>query len=147
VPGGTSGRCERPPARSIGGRFARKVKDSWTGGRGGRPEKWDRRLVLDAIFYLVRGGIAWRALPADFPPHQTVYALFRRWTRARAWCRIYAALRERARLADGRGPVPTAAVIDSQAVRAADTVPTASSGYDGGKKIKGRYLEPLSMRP
>ena len=45
------------------------------------------------------------ALPADFPPHQTVYALFRRWTRARAWCRIYAALRERARLADGRGPV------------------------------------------
>jgi transposase len=39
-----------------------------TGGRGGRPEKWDRRLVLDAIFYLVRGGIAWRALPADFPP-------------------------------------------------------------------------------
>jgi transposase len=109
-----------------------------TGGRGGRPEKWDRRLVLDAIFYLVRGGIAWRALPADFPPHQTVYALFRRWTRARAWCRIYAALRERARLADGRGPVPTAAVIDSQTVRAADTVPTASSGYDGGKKIKGR---------
>jgi len=50
-----------------------------TGGRGGRPEKWDRRLVLDAIFYLVRGGIAWRTLPADFPPHQT-----RRWTRARA---------------------------------------------------------------
>jgi transposase len=75
-------------------------------------------LVLDAIFYLVRGGIAWRALPADFPPHQTVYALFRRWTRARAWCRIYAALGERARLADGRGPVPTAAVIDSQTVRA-----------------------------
>jgi transposase len=109
-----------------------------TGGRGGRPEKWDRRLVLDAIFYLVRGGIAWRALPADFPPHQTVSALFRRWTRARAWCWIYAALGERARLADGRGPVPTAAVIDSQTVRAADTVPTASSGYDGGKKIKGR---------
>jgi len=62
---------------------------SWPAhGRGG-PEKWDRRLVLDAIFSLVRGGIAWRALPADFPPHQTVYALFRalfrRWTRARAW--------------------------------------------------------------
>ena len=55
-----------------------------TAGRGGRPEKHSRRLVLDAIFYLVRGGIAWRARPADFPPHQTVYALFRRWTRARA---------------------------------------------------------------
>jgi transposase len=36
-----------------------------TGGRGARPEKWDRRLVLDAIFSLGRGGIAWRALPAD----------------------------------------------------------------------------------
>ena len=99
----------------------------------GRPEKWDRRLVLDAIFYLVRGGIAWRALPADFPPHQTVYALFRRWTRARAWCRIYAALRVRVRLADG-----VAQCRPSQTVRAADAVPTASSGYDGGKKIKGR---------
>jgi len=43
--------------------------------------------------------------------------------------------------------VPTATVIDSQTVRAADTVPTASSGYDGGKKIKGRYLEPSSHRP
>jgi transposase len=57
---------------------------------------------------------------------------------ARAWCWIYAALRERAPLADGRGPVPTAAVIDSQTVRAADSVPTTSSGYNGGKKIKGR---------
>ncbi|MFF3462405.1 transposase [Streptomyces sp. NPDC001984] len=92
------------------------------------------RLVLDAIFYLVRGGIALRALPADFPPHQTVYALFRRWTHARAWYRIYAALRERARLADGRGPVPTAAVIGSRTVRAADTAPTASSGFNGEKK-------------
>lgn len=95
-------------------------------------------MVLDAIFYLVRGGIAWRALPADFPLYQTVYALFRRWTRSGAWCWIYAALRERARLAAARGPVPTAAVIDSQTIRAADTVPTASSGYDGGKKVKGR---------
>jgi transposase len=108
-----------------GGTSTRFDDDRRAVGAAGRPEKWDRRLVLDAIFYLVRGGIAWRALPADFPPHQTVYALFRRWTRARAWCRIYAALRERARLADGRGPVPTAAVIDSQTVRAADTVPTA----------------------
>ncbi|HEX7270142.1 MAG TPA: transposase [Streptosporangiaceae bacterium] len=111
-----------------------------TGGRGGRPEKWDRRLVLDAIFYLVRGGIAWRALPADFPPHQTVYALFRRWTRARAWCRN-AALRERARLADGRGPVPTACLQDrdgafriTAALREAFSTITlvwADAGYTG----------------
>ena len=42
-------------------------------GRGGRPEKWPRRLVLDAVFYLVRGGIAWAQLPHDFPPAKTVY--------------------------------------------------------------------------
>lgn len=41
-----------------------------TGGKGGRGEKHPRRLVLDAIFYLVRGGIAWRALPTDFPPRR-----------------------------------------------------------------------------
>ena len=52
-----------------------------TAGRGGRPEKHPRRVVLDAIFYLVRGGIAWAALPRDFPPHQTVYGLFGRWAR------------------------------------------------------------------
>jgi transposase len=45
-----------------------------TGRRGGRPDKCDRRLVPDAIFCLVRGRIAWRGVPADFPPHQTVYA-------------------------------------------------------------------------
>jgi transposase len=49
-----------------------------TAGRGGRPEKHDRRRVLDAIFYLVRGGIAWAALPAEFPPAKTVYGIFRR---------------------------------------------------------------------
>jgi transposase len=109
-----------------------------TGGKGGRPEKWDRRLVLDAIFYLVRGGISWRQLPADFPPHQSVYARFRAWSKAGAWCQVYAVLRERARTRDGRRPWPTAAVIDSQTVRAADTVANASSGYDAGKKTKGR---------
>ncbi len=50
-------------------------------GRGGRPEKHPRRVILDAIFYVVRGGIAWRQLPVDFPPAMTVYDLFRRWAR------------------------------------------------------------------
>jgi transposase len=47
-----------------------------TTGKGGRPEKHPRRLLLDAIFYLVRGGIAWRQLPSDFPPPTTVYDNF-----------------------------------------------------------------------
>ena len=109
-----------------------------TGGRGGRPEKHPRRRVLDAIFYLVRGGIAWAALPAEFPPAKTVYGLFRRWAAAGAWMRIHDALRDRARLRAGRRPAPTAAVIDSASVRGADTVPARSRGYDAGKRVNGR---------
>jgi transposase len=109
-----------------------------TAGRGGRPEKHPRRRVLDAIFYLVRGGIAWAALPAEFPPAKTVYGLFRRWAAAGAWMRIHDALRDRARLRAGRRPAPTAAVIDSASVRGADTVPARSRGYDAGKRVNGR---------
>src|SRR3954464_1934267 len=109
-----------------------------TGGRGGRPEKHPRRRVLDAIFYVVRGGIAWAALPAEFPPAKTVYGVFRRWVRAGAWTRVHDALRDRARIAAGRHPLPTAAVIDSASVRGADTVPARSRGYDAGKRVNGR---------
>ena len=109
-----------------------------TAGRGGRPEKHDRRRVLDAIFYLVRGGIAWAALPAEFPPAKTVYGIFRRWARAGVWVRVHDALRDRARIRAGRHPQPTAAVIDSASVRGADTVPARSRGYDAGKRVNGR---------
>jgi transposase len=109
-----------------------------TAGRGGRPEKHDRRRVLDAIFYLVRGGIAWAALPAEFPPAKTVYGIFRRWVAAGAWVRIHDALRDRARIRTGRRANPTAAVIDSASIRGADTVPARSRGYDAGKRVNGR---------
>ena len=72
-----------------------------TKGRGGRPEKHPRRLVLDAIFYLVRGGIAWAQLPREFPPHQTVYGMFTRWARHGAWQQIHDALRDLVRVHQG----------------------------------------------
>ena len=53
-----------------------------TAGRGGRPEKHCRRVIVDAILYIVRGGIAWRQLPVEFPPAATVYAVFARWARS-----------------------------------------------------------------
>jgi transposase len=109
-----------------------------TGGKGGRPPKHPRRVILDAIFYLVRGGIAWRQLPAGFPPASTVYDVFRGWVADGTWVRVHDALRDQVRLAAGRTPLPTAAVIDSQSVRGADTVPGNSRGYDAGKKINGR---------
>jgi transposase len=109
-----------------------------SGGRGGRPEKHPRRRVLDAICYVVRGGIAWAALPAEFPPVKTVYGLFRRWAAAGVWVRLHDALRDRSRLRAERRPTPTAAVIDSASVRGADTVPARSRGYDAGKRVNGR---------
>lgn len=109
-----------------------------TTGRGGRGEKHDRRTILDAIFYLIRGGIAWRQLPTSFPPAMTVYDVFRRWVRQGTWQRIHDALRDQLRVKLGRNPLPTAAVIDSQSVQGADTVPGASRGYDAGKKTNGR---------
>ena len=110
----------------------------WGGPAGGRPEAHPRREIVNAIRYLVRSGCAWRALPADFPPWQTVYAHFSRWQADGTTTAIHDALRAQARLAAGRDSEPTAAVIDSQSVRAADTVPRASRGWDNAKKINGR---------
>ena len=56
-------------------------------------------------------------------------------------------LRRRCQIAAGRDPEPTAAIIDSQSVRAAETVGKPSRGYDAGKKVNGRYLEPSTSCP
>ncbi|MET7952216.1 IS5 family transposase [Micromonospora sp. NPDC005324] len=104
----------------------------------GRPEKHSRRAVIDAILYVVRTGCAWRYLPVDFPPWQTVYAHFTRLNDRGVTERILIELREEIRLAHGRQPEPTAGIIDSQSVKGADTVPRSSRGYDAGKRINGR---------
>jgi transposase len=107
-------------------------------GRGGRREKHCRRLIVDAILYVVDNGIKWRALPADFPPWPTVYKRFAAWEKVGATQRLLDALRDRVRLASGRTATPSAAIIDSQSVRAAPTVATSTRGYDAGKKVQGR---------
>ncbi len=84
---------------------------------GGRPAKHSRREIVNAQFYVLRGGIAWRAMPHDLPPWQTVYDYFRRWRIDGAWERINTALRERVRIKVGREPTPSAAILDSQSVK------------------------------
>lgn len=109
-------------------------------GRRGRPEKHHRRAVLDAIRYVSDNGIKWRALPTDFPPWRTVYGFFAIWSTALVWEMITDRLRPAARLAAGRNPRPSAAVIDSQSVHrcAEGTVARHSSGFDSHKKVNGR---------
>ena len=60
----------------------------------GRPRVHSYRVILNAIFYLVRGGCAWRLLPRDLPPWRTVYHYFRRWRDDGTWEQLNAALRE-----------------------------------------------------
>ena len=111
---------------------------AWLAGKGGRPETHCRRTILDAIFYVVDNGIKWRALPADFPSWSTVYNYFATWEAAGITQHLLDDLRDRVRLREGRSAEPSAAIIDSQSVKAAETVPTSSRGFDAGKKINGR---------
>lgn len=104
----------------------------------GRPMVHDLRAVLDAITYVSRYGIEWRALPVDFPPQEAVYAFFVRWSRRGLPEQLAARLRGHLRVLAGRSPLPTAGCADSQTVRAAETVGAADSGYDAGKKTKGQ---------
>ncbi|MFE6555696.1 IS5 family transposase [Streptomyces sp. NPDC057746] len=110
----------------------------WMRGRGGQPEAYCHRAILDAIRYLVDNGIKWRATPVDFPPWDRVYAFFRRWRDHGLVKEFHDRLRARVREKLGRDTEPTAGVIDSQSVKADAVVGTDSRGYDGGKQINGR---------
>ena len=110
----------------------------WLAGRGGRRTKHCRREIVDAILYVVDNGIKWRALPADFPPWSTVYNHFAAWEAVGTTQALLDALRDRARLSQGRRAGPSAGSIDSASVKAAETVSAQSRGFDAAKKINGR---------
>src|SRR5687767_13001332 len=76
---------------------------------GGRPASVECREIVNAIFYVVREGITWRALPHDFPPWRTVYHYFRLWRDDGSWQAIHDALRDEVRQAAGREVSPSAA--------------------------------------
>lgn len=103
---------------------------------GGRPAKYDRREILNAILYVARTGCQWRLLPHDFPKWKTVYRYFVLWHEAEIFERTNERLRVRVRLRAGRNPQPSAGIIDSQSVKIVANI--GVSGFDGAKKVNGR---------
>jgi transposase len=103
----------------------------------GRPMDHCLRSMVDAVRYVVRNGIEWRALPVDFPPWAAVYAFYERWNARQLPQRLCHGLRERLRERGGRGRQPTAAIVDSQTIKSAEWADSFVVGYDAGKKTKG----------
>lgn len=107
-------------------------------GDVGRPRSVDRRRVVDAIFFIAATGCQWRALPDCYPNWNTVHRFHLEWSRNGTWEKIAARLAGQVRVAEGRDPDASGVIVDARSVRGASTVPSATKGYDAGKKVNGR---------
>src|SRR5947209_17791807 len=106
-----------------------------------RPRQLEMRQVVNAILYVVVGGIRWRMLPKDFPKWQSVYYYFRLWRKAHQWQRLHNTVRAEVRRAVGRHKHPTAGCLDSQSVKT-----TQVSGVPGFEIGRASWREREYMR-
>ncbi len=107
-------------------------------GKMGRPPKWSRRDIVNAIFYVAATGCQWRALPREFPHWNTVHRYHVTWSRDGTWEAMVDRLRTLERERQGREPEPSAGIVDARSVQGAATVTGETRGYDAGKKVSGR---------
>ena len=91
---------------------------------------------MNGMFYMVKNGCVWRALPHDLPAWQTVYYYFRLFQKSQLWEKLNTIIRERVRVKEGREPQASAMIIDSQSAKSAEG--GEEIGFDGGKLVKGR---------
>jgi transposase len=104
--------------------------------KGGRPRIYGDRLVLDAIFYVLRSGCQWRMLPRDLVPFDAAHRWLTTWRRNGTWDKIHDELRAQVRLHAGRQAEPTAAVLDAQSIKSSEG--GQAIGFDPAKKTTGR---------
>jgi transposase len=88
--------------------------------RGGNKRHVDVREIVNALMYILSTGCQWRALPTDLPPRSTVHDYFDLWSWDGTLDRLHHALYQKCREKAGREASPTAAIIDSQSVKAAE---------------------------
>jgi putative transposase len=103
---------------------------------GGRHRTIDTREVVNAIFYVLRTGCAWRLLPHDFPAWQTVYGYFRDWRKTGIWEQLNTALREAVREQEEREAEPSAAIMDSQSVKTTAVAATVTCLGQAPEKLR-----------
>ncbi|GAA3559859.1 IS5-like element ISSco3 family transposase [Nonomuraea rosea] len=104
----------------------------------GQPASVELREIFHAILYVNRTGIAWKYVPHDFPPYNTVYAYYAAWRDEGIFAQLNYELTGLARVKEGRKAEPTACVMDTQSVKTSTNVPLTSQGADPAKKIVGR---------
>lgn len=101
----------------------------------GRPITHTKKSIVDAILYVLKGGITWRMMPNDLPPWKTVYDHFSRWNKAGVWEKVLDSLNKIRRQKVGREAAPSYGIIDAQSVKT--QYASEERGIDGGKKVKG----------
>lgn len=106
--------------------------------KGGKPAEHPLREIVNALFYILRTGCAWRSIPRDLPPKDAVYSYFRRWKKDGRFERVHDTLREEVRLASGREASPSAAVVDSKSVQTTEKGgPVDSTQASGSRAASG----------